>query len=65
MVLNGNTYPNRISVLITYSAGRKERKEGGRTNGKKEGRKEGTVKRDRVNLTREDDTKVKKLYIIV
>ena len=40
--------------------GRKEReKEGGRTDRRKEGRKEGTVKTDGVNLTWEDDRKVK------
>ena len=34
-------------------------REGGRNDRRKEGTKEGTVKTDGVNLTREDDTKVK------
>ena len=44
--------------------GRKEGKEeGGREEGKEGGMKEGTVKRDGVNLTRENDRRVKNLSL--
>ena len=41
-------------------------KKEGRKNSRQreEGRKEGAVKRDGVNLTREDDTRVKKLCVV-